>query len=296
MIKRLYREYCETESAWVEKTTEDEVLSDEYVCPNDAGHTVRDNSLVLENEAYEQLGMNSANGLQLANGADGGKVNITADRLEIEGVVFTNVSLVADLNVLGANGRDAGSEANDTPYAVWAASEEKGNPDSLISLLSLSGTAPALPGNETNKFRVGWIFNDAAGHIHSFINNPGDDWFWWYENRNLADFKKAYTMADTNWHLTTAGIWAGTTIRHVLWAVRHVKNSNAQPGWDVKPTGLTTGDEENLVLRYTSSDLAAGQYEVPVDANGQHEYRFVGSGTLDSTASTNELAYRDCRT
>lgn len=50
MIERLYREYCETERKWVTKFTQDEPLTDEYLCPNDAGHTVRDGSLVKMDE------------------------------------------------------------------------------------------------------------------------------------------------------------------------------------------------------------------------------------------------------
>jgi len=49
---RYYREYCETEQAWVRVETED-VLEDEVPCPNDPGHEVRDGTLVFIREVVE---------------------------------------------------------------------------------------------------------------------------------------------------------------------------------------------------------------------------------------------------
>ncbi len=130
--------------------------------------------------------MNIANGLQITNGSDPGKVNITADCLVIQGIEHLNVSLVADLNVAGANGRDAGSETANSWWSVWAACDGSGLPSSLISLLSLSTTDPAMPGGETNKFRLFWVRNDAGSDLYRWIHAPGSNWIRWNEDTVLG--------------------------------------------------------------------------------------------------------------
>lgn len=82
-------------------------------------------------------------------------------------VVYTGGGLTADITASGANGLDTGVEAVSTFYFVHVIADSTGtNP--IASLLSLSKTAPTLPGGY-NIFRaVGIIRNDSAGNFVYF--------------------------------------------------------------------------------------------------------------------------------
>lgn len=74
-----------------------------------------------------------------------------------------SVNLTVDLTVSGANGLDAGSEANLTWYHLWVIY----NGSTVAGLLSTSATAPTMPSGYTYKGYVGAIYNDSGG---DFIN------------------------------------------------------------------------------------------------------------------------------
>lgn len=60
----------------------------------------------------------------------------------------------------GANGLDTGSLAASTWYSVWVIS----NGTATAGLISLSATAPTMPGGYGYKARVGWIRTDSSGN------------------------------------------------------------------------------------------------------------------------------------
>lgn len=70
------------------------------------------------------------------------------------------VSLTMNVTGSGANGIDIGSVAASTWYSVWVIHDGT----NTAGLLSLSATAPTLPGAYTYKARIGWIRTDGTGN------------------------------------------------------------------------------------------------------------------------------------
>ena len=93
-------------------------------------------------------------------------VVVTCDEIALEDaansyVTARTVSLAINTAAAGANGLDAGSLAASTWYSVWVIRKPDGT---TAGLLSLSATAPTLPGGYTHKARVGWIRTDGTAN------------------------------------------------------------------------------------------------------------------------------------
>lgn len=76
-------------------------------------------------------------------------------------------SVVINGAVNGANGLDTGALAASTWYATFIISQ--GAAGATAGLLSLSRTAPTLPGGYTYLAFVGWVITDGAGHFYRTI-------------------------------------------------------------------------------------------------------------------------------
>lgn len=110
-------------------------------------------------------------------GAPNTKVDVTADSLSVQGSALLAVSVTADITVSGVNGLDTGAPANNTWYAVFVITNALGT--LVASLLSLSGTAPTLPGGYTNFRRVGWVRRNGSGNFVRF--RMQGDWVYWVD-------------------------------------------------------------------------------------------------------------------
>lgn len=75
-------------------------------------------------------------------------------------VVVNSVSITPSLATSGANGLDTGVSAINTWYAVWVI----WNGTTTAGLLSLSATAPTMPGGYTHKARVGAVRTDGTAN------------------------------------------------------------------------------------------------------------------------------------
>lgn len=96
------------------------------------------------------------------------QVNVTADILSVQGVVFPNgsigaISLTPNISVSGLNGLDTGAVSANTWYAVHAIAKADGS--GLAGLFSLSPTAPLLPAGYTKFRRVGWVRANGSSNI-----------------------------------------------------------------------------------------------------------------------------------
>ncbi len=94
------------------------------------------------------------------------QATVTADALTVEdsggnSVRLTTVNVTADISAAGANGLDTGAEASSTWYNLWVI----WNGTTTSALLSLSATAPTMPGGYTHKARVGVVRNDASANL-----------------------------------------------------------------------------------------------------------------------------------
>lgn len=76
------------------------------------------------------------------------------------GAVLATPSLTINSAASGVNGLDTGSLAANTWYSVWVIHDGT----NTAGLLSLSASAPTMPGGYTYKARVGWIRTDSTGN------------------------------------------------------------------------------------------------------------------------------------
>ncbi|WP_190234339.1 hypothetical protein [Mesorhizobium sp. M4A.F.Ca.ET.050.02.1.1] len=94
------------------------------------------------------------------------QVTITADALSVEDTSgylarLSAVNVTAALNASGANGLDTGAEAASTWYYAWVI----WNGTTTAALISMSATAPTMPGGYTHKLMVGAIRNDGSSNL-----------------------------------------------------------------------------------------------------------------------------------
>jgi len=119
-------------------------------------------------------------------GEENFKITIAADEMVLrqasnnDSVLRTAVSLTAELSgsLTGANALDAGTEAADAWYYIWAI----WNGTTLASLFSVSATAPTLPAGYTHKALLGAIYNDAGSNLERSYQT---DRRVWIEDTNL---------------------------------------------------------------------------------------------------------------
>lgn len=92
-------------------------------------------------------------------------VSVTCAEIAVESddnayQTLRSVNLTIAGTSVGANALDAGTIAASTWYSLWVIR----NGTTTAGLMSLSATAPTLPGGYTHKARVGWIRTDASGN------------------------------------------------------------------------------------------------------------------------------------
>lgn len=92
-------------------------------------------------------------------------VSVSADEIAVEDAsnnykTLRTVALTIAGTAVGANGLDAGTLAASTWYSLWVI----WNGTTTAGLMSLSATAPTLPGGYTHKARIGWIRTDGTAN------------------------------------------------------------------------------------------------------------------------------------
>jgi hypothetical protein len=104
--------------------------------------------------------------LALSSTGTNALVAISADELVLESAAnafqtLRNINLTTlSTAAAGANGLDTGAIAANTWYSVWVI----WNGTTTAALLSLSDTAPTMPGGYTHRARVGWIRTDGTAN------------------------------------------------------------------------------------------------------------------------------------
>ena len=108
--------------------------------------------------------------LLIANDASLGnsKINITADRLVLDGVSSGSVTISSysasiATGTSGAGGVDTGSIAASTPYDVYAG--YNATTLTCVAWLTREGNAPTVPSGVTNYNRISWTRTDAGGYL-----------------------------------------------------------------------------------------------------------------------------------
>ncbi len=105
------------------------------------------------------------------------KVDVAADEVLLKDssgkpYLAAVVSVTMDVTANGANALDTGSEAVSTWYYLWIISDGT----TVSGLLSVSSTAPTLPGSYTFKALVGAVRNDASGNFGTFYQQDRQVW------------------------------------------------------------------------------------------------------------------------
>ena len=168
------------------------------------------------------------------------QVQVTADKLSIEGVVISGFDVTGDIDV-DLDTLPGIPKAANTWYAVWAVATSRGEKYKLI--FSLSATDPLRPEGYSLKRRVAWVRLNASSNIYRFINKKASDLFEWNEDMSASDFNvhPAAPVAVANtWEDVDSSIPAPPGCGHV-WV-------------DALIYQIAPG---NMVLRFKDKDLTA---------------------------------------
>jgi len=278
----------------------------------DIGYAVARSTL---NDTVLVLGMNRVQvGLQLANGADRGKVSITFKYLGVGPLVLgsgASTTYTADLSVAGVNGLDTGAEAGDTWYYVYVISGDHG-PDvtdqtanneqpplrrhaaPVATLLSISAT-PLLPGGYNRYRRVGMVRNNGSSDLFRFTNAVDDEWFWWNEDISTGNFQvlSVTTSVITYTDVSCAAV-APPVSRDIEVHVQAADTAGQRALWiKNKDHGNVAASNNTTAVFYGSADtVGASPSRVGCDASQVIQYR-TGATTTDAEICVR--AYRDIR-
>lgn len=102
------------------------------------------------------------------------QMDINADEIILQdtggrSVRVTGVDLTVDITASGANGLDAGSEANSNWYHIWVIYDP--STSTRAGLFSTSATAPTMPTGYTYKAYTGAVYNKSNGNFPIIFQN-----------------------------------------------------------------------------------------------------------------------------
>lgn len=184
------------------------------------------------------------------------------------------ISFAGDTSVVlsssGANGRDTGSEANNTWYYLWAIDDSSGA-NSPAGLLSASSTSPTMPTGYDLKRRTPIaVRNNNSGNLIEFTVREG----WPYRPR-------IEYLVDTSYY---SGSWQNGT-NNVL------SNGTATSATDVDVSSLVPPTSEFMhghLLNY--GNTAIGYIELN-EKSGNHKLRF-NSGSSGAVVTSHQFSLK----
>lgn len=227
-------------------------------------------------------GLKYVNGLVVSNNATtpNTKVDIALGQAR-DSTNVNDITLSASVTVnaatTGANGLDTGSLGNNKLYAVFVIGSSASQA-STAGLLSLSGTAPALPANYDMFRRIGWVLTDGSAHFVVFqqVGN-GSQKTMWYGTAVATDIVSGTSSTYAAVDMTTStynSVPAQATEVKFLAAI--TANAAADKLY-LQPTG-GTGDYAIM-----SADVAAvvttGMISCPCNATPAVKYKVTASTT-----------------
>ena len=156
-------------------------------------------------------------------------VTITADRLVLlrdaaaaaaRPPVYINqsaINVTGNITAAGANGLDAGAEAASTWYFIYIIRDTVNG--ATAALLSLSATAPTMPGTYNYKRLVGAVYNSAVSNFIDFIQRGNRVIYNGAQNALTAGGAVAYTQIAMTALLPSIA-------RRALWSVYPINSVN----------------------------------------------------------------------
>lgn len=178
------------------------------VTTNATGTTqaVGNNSTLLATTAFVQVQgakQPSASGLVVTN--DGAtpntKIDVTANYAQLVSpsngsVGVSSVSVVINCGVTGANGLDTGGLVGSTWYNIFLIS----NGSTIAGLVSLSATAPTMPGGYSYLMRVGAMRTDGSSNFLRTIQKGAEAQYQLVAASNTTVLPTIDSGTHTSWH------------------------------------------------------------------------------------------------
>lgn len=198
------------------------------------------------------------------------QARVTADEMLVfnsgnSGVLLSSVDVTADITASGANGLDTGTETSAWYhiFVIW-------NGSSTDSLLSLSSTAPTLPGGYTHWGYAGAVYNPADFITFNQVGSLAHT-----DERNRYNNSSHTTI--TSWDLS------GIIPPNVGAGVFRVEVFDTASGSATHEMGPIN---DNTLLVYktsaTNGNTASDVIEVPI-VTAQTVYSLVGAASNDGT-------------
>lgn len=120
--------------------------------------------------ARKQVGAQSYSNLLIKRnaGTPNSKVDVTFDKMWIEGIEKLSGSYTIDITASGALGLDTGAESADAWYYIWMIAKTDGT---VSALFSASATSPTLPAGYTLKRIIGAVRNTSSNFVDFYQKN-----------------------------------------------------------------------------------------------------------------------------
>ena len=176
---------------------------------------------------------------------EAGKCRDSADGFNI----INTATRTADITTSGLNGLDTGTEAVSTWYALFIIDDSTGS-NTEGALLSLSSTAPTLPGGYDVFKRVGWVRNNASGDFIKFIQTRTNDFrkvFYDEEITNLTVLSLGSATIYTG--VSLAAFVPPTSLEPILALV--IAPDDRGDFLEIRPTGSTM---DNTTYKFNGID------------------------------------------
>jgi hypothetical protein len=218
--------------------------------------------------------------LQIANGADRKKVNISiAEFLGGCGEFgFPATARVLDLGTSGANGLDTGSMAPDTWYdCFWMWDNEASLLDTIGCIMD---NTPSLPTDYDQYERIGSVRTDgtAAPNCQLYRFTRTDDLWEWMDATSSGMWLVCNQAASTTWVTKNARAPVPSASRAFYGRMGQYGAAAGLHFVQVRATGST----RNLVtLDMQTVTRIMAEMRVPVDASGQFDIQtYQASGSM----------------
>jgi stress response protein YsnF len=163
--------------------------------------------------------------------------------------IINTATRTADITTSGLNGLDTGTEAVSTWYALFIIDDSTGS-NTEGALLSLSSTAPTLPGGYDVFKRVGWVRNNASGDFIKFIQTRTNDFrkvFYDEEITNLTVLSLGSATIYTG--VSLAAFVPPTSLEPILALV--IAPDDRGDFLEIRPTGSTM---DNATYKFNGID------------------------------------------
>ena len=221
-------------------------------------------------------------------------VTITADRLVLlrdaaaaaaRPPVYINqsaINVTGNITAAGANGLDAGAEAASTWYFIYIIRDTVNG--ATAALLSLSATAPTMPGTYNYKRLVGAVYNDSASNFVNFVQRGNRVFYTAAQTILTAGAQVAYTAITMTAYVPS--------IAKRIFGYAYPRNTTNNEYTLLYLADDTSGNYEVIIggICRTTQNYTACYYELEIGIDGSVNIAYkvaVAAGTGTGTVVLN---------